>query len=53
MPAEAQLPLQGEPTPEQQPVQPEQINPNIQAELEQLHNMRQGNAQKEWESQVM
>ena len=53
VPAEAQLPLQGQPTPEQQPVQPEQINPNIQAELEQLHNMRQVNAQKEWESQVM
>ena len=53
VPAEAQLPLQGQPTPEQQPVQPEQINPNIQAELEQLHNMRQVNAQKEWESQIM
>tara|TARA_R110000787_G_scaffold83636_1_gene179840 strand:- start:45 stop:812 length:768 start_codon:yes stop_codon:yes gene_type:complete len=52
-PVQDQLPLQEQPAIEQQSVQPEQTGPNIQAELEQLHNMRQVNAQKEWESQVM
>tara|TARA_R100001594_G_scaffold63615_1_gene97989 strand:+ start:819 stop:1595 length:777 start_codon:yes stop_codon:yes gene_type:complete len=53
---QGELPLQEQPAPQQpvseQPVQPEQPDPNIQAQIEELHRMKQVDAQQQWEQQV-
>ena len=50
-PAQGQLPLE-DPVEIAQPSQETAENPNIQAQIEELHQMKQVNAQKEWEQQV-
>ena len=52
-PAQGQLPLEEQPAPIEQPVQPVQEDPNIKAQIEELHRIRQENAQKEWEQQIV
>ena len=51
-PAQAQLPLEEQPVAIEQPTQPEGQDPNIQAQIEELHRMKQVDAQKQWEQQV-
>ena len=51
-PAQAQLPLEAQPVAIEQPTQPEGQDPNIQAQIEELHRMKQVDAQKQWEQQV-
>ena len=51
-PAQVQLPLEEQPVAIEQPTQPEGQDPNIQAQIEELHRMKQVDAQKQWEQQV-
>ncbi len=51
-PAQGQLPLEEQPVAIEQPTQPEGQDPNIQAQIEELHRMKQVDAQKQWEQQV-
>ena len=51
-PAQVQLPLEEQPGAIEQPTQPEGQDPNIQAQIEELHRMKQVDAQKQWEQQV-
>ena len=51
-PVQGELPLQEEPIAIEQPAPPSAQAPNIQAQIEELNRMKQGNAQKEWEQQV-
>lgn len=49
---QGELPLQEEPIVIEQPTPETEQDPNIQAQIEELHQMKQINAQKEWEQQV-
>ena len=51
-PAQVQLPLEAQPVAIEQPTQPEGQDPNIQAQIKELHRMKQVDAQKQWEQQV-
>ena len=51
-PAQVHLPLEEQPVAIEQPTQPEGQDPNIQAQIEELHRMKQVDAQKQWEQQV-
>ena len=51
-PAQVQLALEEQPVAIEQPTQPEGQDPNIQAQIEELHRMKQVDAQKQWEQQV-
>ena len=51
-PVQGELPLQEEPIAIEQPAPPSDQDPNIQAQIEELHRMKQADAQKQWEQQV-
>ena len=51
-PVQGELPLQEEQIAVQQPTPPSDQEPNIQAQIEELHRMKQVDAQKQWEQQL-
>ena len=51
-PAQGQLALEEQPVAIDQPVAPSPQDPNMQAQIEALHRMKQVDAQKQWEQQL-
>ena len=51
-PAQGQLALEEQPVAIDQPVAPSPQDPNMQAQIEELHRMKQVDAQKQWEQQL-
>ena len=49
---QGELPLQEDPIAIEQPAPPSDQDPNIQSQIEELHRMKQVDAQKQWEQQI-